>query len=308
VTGAPPSQASTEKGDRMERTISPVRLTGLIMVLTLAAFGLMPMTPAAAAIAGLQRVESTSPVNSVFPKVASASCLPGKKVIGMGGYVTNGNGEVVLNEIIPDAALGRVRATAWEDETGYAGNWSITAIAMCADPLPGLQRVQEQTPADSSDKELYVSCPSGKNRLGLGAYIAGSEGQVFLDALDPLPSNTNGGAHASEDQTGTTGNWSITLVAICANSFPGLSSATNWSGGGSTSPKSVDAVCPAGKVAITAGGVVTAGIGAWGRNEVMIDSLDLPGSLDRGVARAVEDGSGASFDWHVISEPQCATP
>ncbi|MFC4114348.1 hypothetical protein [Nonomuraea zeae] len=292
----------------MKSALGPVRFIGLLLALTLAATVLMPASPAAAAIPGRQRVTDTSPYNSSGnPKVATASCPSGKKVIGMGGYVTDGNGEVVLNELLPDSTSSKVRATAWADESGYGGNWSVTAIAMCADPLPGLQRVSAQSSVDSTDKEVVVTCPSGKKALGIGARLAGAEGQVFLDHLEPF-AGTSGYLHASEDATGTSSDWSITLVAMCADPVPGLISPASWSSGDSTSPKSVEAICPAGKVAITAGGLVASGVGGHGRNLVMIDRLDLPAALDRGGAGAVEAGGGASFSWHVVSVPQCAAP
>ena len=50
-------------------------------------------------------------------------------------------GQVLLDGQLPDAALTAVRANAVEDETGTASSWRITAYAICADPVPGLQRV-----------------------------------------------------------------------------------------------------------------------------------------------------------------------
>ena len=36
----------------------------------------------------------------------------------------------------PDPALTNVTVTAFEDETGFAGNWNATAWAICSHPLP----------------------------------------------------------------------------------------------------------------------------------------------------------------------------
>ncbi|MEV0830408.1 hypothetical protein [Nonomuraea rubra] len=70
--------------------------------------------------------------------------------------------------------------------------------------------------------------------------------------------------------------------------------------------QSVEAACPAGTVAITSGGLVASGAGRYGRDQVMIDRLDVPAAPDRGSAGAVEGEAGASFAWHVVSVPQCS--
>ncbi|GAA2875646.1 hypothetical protein [Nonomuraea rubra] len=70
--------------------------------------------------------------------------------------------------------------------------------------------------------------------------------------------------------------------------------------------QSVEAACPAGTVAITSGGLVASGAGRYGRDQVVIDRLDVPEALGRGSAGAVEGQAGASFAWHVVSVPQCA--
>lgn len=178
---------------------------------------LLPASPASAAIPGLQRLVTTSPSNSTGnPKAASATCPAGKNVIGLGGYVTGGNGQVVLTELLPDAMSAKVRAVAYEDASGYDGDWSVTAVAVCADPPPGLQRVSTQSPGDSDAKEWTVTCPNGKKILGLGGRLNGFEGRILLDALQPF-GGVSGQLHASEDAAGLSGNWSVTAVAMCAD-------------------------------------------------------------------------------------------
>ncbi len=290
----------------MKSVLAPARSAWLVVLLTLAAAMLLPASPASAAIPGLQRLVTTSPSNSTGnPKAASATCPAGKNVIGLGGYVTGGNGQVVLTELLPDAMSAKVRAVAYEDASGYDGDWSVTAVAVCADPPPGLQRVSTQSPGDSDAKEWNVTCPNGKKILGLGGRLNGFEGRILLDALQPF-GGVSGQLHASEDAAGLSGNWSVTAVAMCADPLPGLVTPANWSAGDSSAPKSVDAVCPTGAVAISAGGLIASGVGEYGRNKVMIDRLDVPAALDRGTAGAAEAEVGAPFSWHVVAVPQCA--
>jgi hypothetical protein len=291
----------------MKRPRPPARSLGLILALTLCALGLMPLNAASAAVPGLERVVAVSPSNSVFPKVATASCTGAKKVVGVGGFVSNGGGEVVINEIVPDAALTQVRVTAWEDDTGTAANWSVSAIAICADPLAGLQRVQVDGASTSSNKDLFVGCPAGKKMLGLGAYIEGAEGQVMLDAFEPLPSLVSGYLHGSEDQSGAAGNWFLRAVGICADAIPGLVVTTASSALNSLFRKSADATCPAGKRVLSSGGTFFAGSGSGGAGEVLFESLIPPSAMDRVVVYGTEDGSGASFDWRVYAHAVCAT-
>jgi len=44
----------------------------------------------------------------------------------------NGNREVRLDDLRPDATLKQVTVTGAEDETGYAGLWNPRAHAICA--------------------------------------------------------------------------------------------------------------------------------------------------------------------------------
>ena len=48
----------------------------------------------------------------------TASCPPGKRLIGAGGDINPGSSEVMLRRIAPNPALTGVTASAVEDETG----------------------------------------------------------------------------------------------------------------------------------------------------------------------------------------------
>jgi hypothetical protein len=82
---------------------------------------------------GLERVVATSPLNS-SNKSVTASCPSGKNLLGTGGEIDAGDGQVVLAAIRPDAPLTSVTVTGLEDETGHAGAWSLRSYAICANP------------------------------------------------------------------------------------------------------------------------------------------------------------------------------
>jgi hypothetical protein len=86
---------------------------------------------------GLQRVEEQSAENSVSSKQATASCPPGKVLVGTGfdifgaksGTSPNQETDVMMDFVIPGSTS--VTAAAYEDEPTSA-NWFVQAIAICA--------------------------------------------------------------------------------------------------------------------------------------------------------------------------------
>jgi hypothetical protein len=46
---------------------------------------------------------------------------------------------------------------ALDDEDGTAGDWIVTALAICATPPPGLERVAASSALDSSGKSVAAS-------------------------------------------------------------------------------------------------------------------------------------------------------
>jgi hypothetical protein len=168
---------------------------------------------------GWQVIWSTSPSSSQSWRSATATCPAGKKVISAGAEVANGGGNVVLQLIVPDNGLGHITTNAYEDENGYNSSWQLTAYAVCANPLTGLQLVVGgETPEGSH--VAVAECPAGYELLGMGGYAVGgaaSLGQLYLIALY--------GANASpweavaiglDDETGFATAWTMGAYAICA--------------------------------------------------------------------------------------------
>ncbi|WP_405064521.1 hypothetical protein OG474_23475 [Kribbella sp. NBC_01505] len=94
----------------------------------------MAVARCGAPLPGLQRVSATSVSDSTNYKSVTATCPAGKKVVGTGHEITGAQGQVYLDDVAPNPALTSVRVDAWEDQDGTAGNWSITAYAVCATP------------------------------------------------------------------------------------------------------------------------------------------------------------------------------
>ena len=133
---------------------------------------------------GLERVSATSPLNSTNKSV-SVSCPAGKRVFGAGADINTFNGQVILDDLRPNAALTSVTANGLEDETGNPAPWSVTAYAVCANSIAGLERISETGPLDTNGfKVLFPNCTGGKVLTGIGADINTFNGQVQLGALD----------------------------------------------------------------------------------------------------------------------------
>ena len=93
-----------------------------------------PAGPAGAAgapgVSGLEIVNVQSASDSVSPKVLTANCPAGKKLVGGGGRIINQAGFVALDESYP------VSATSWRltgtEVNSTIGNWYVNAYAICA--------------------------------------------------------------------------------------------------------------------------------------------------------------------------------
>jgi hypothetical protein len=171
---------------------------------------------------GQEIVSATSP-NDSTDKVVSAACPASKRTIGTGAEVIGQPGQILLDRIVPNTgtnpatALTGVSVAAFEDETGTTGDWQLRAIAVCANPPPGLELVTTLSDTDSDPSSVPATCPAGKNLLGTGAEIRGADGQVVLDDLRPSPQLQSTTVTGLEDGTGTTAPWRLIAYAICAN-------------------------------------------------------------------------------------------
>ena len=140
----------------------------------------------AEAVPGLQRTTKTSVSNSNTSKTVTANCPVGKRVLGGGGTVTGGRGQVVLERLEPvqTATNDRFVVGAREDGTGYASNWRLTAYAVCANPLPAYSILPSASgsPSSNSPQSTANFC-LGQPLVGFGGSVNGGAGQVHLTNL-----------------------------------------------------------------------------------------------------------------------------
>ncbi len=258
---------------------------------------------AQAAVPGLVRISNSVTGTADFQSV-TATCGAGDVLVGAGYQVTGATGEVIVDDFVPTLGPpGSVFVGAYEADPDYLPNWTLTAFAICADPLPGLVLVSDTSISNSIDKSVAVSCPAGTVSLSAAYQVNGATGEVAINFLRP----TVAGATVSgfeEDLFGL--NWTLTAFAICANPPPGLLHIT----AGNPIADSLDfdsapAACPPGRVLLGLGFQFS---GASG--EVVVDDF-LP---DGGPAAAPDqatiggyEADGLATDWTMTAVGVCAT-
>jgi hypothetical protein len=247
---------------------------------------------------GLERVSATSPINS-SNKGVTASCPAGKQVLGTGADLNTFNGHVVLANVRPNPALTSVTVRAFEDETGNPLNWSVTAYAVCANSIAGLERVSEPSPLDSSaPKILFNACPGGKVLTGLGADLNTINGQVQLGAIN-FGGIENTLLIAFEDETGNSANWGVTSYLICV---PGARREffTTFA---DSNAKNANVTCANPAQLVTGlGGVVLDG-----NSEVLLERF-RPDPPNNANVAAFEDDGGFTGNWQLSANAVCVTP
>ncbi|WP_336213866.1 hypothetical protein [Nonomuraea sp. LPB2021202275-12-8] len=280
----------------------------LVLALVLAALWAQPVHAATAGIPGLERVVGYSTIDSAQTKSARADCPFGKVVIGAGGGLSAVNPHLVLNGIKVSDTLRHVEAGGWEDENGTTANWMAFATAICADPLPGLEKVTVRSPYDSKPvKTLSTGCPDGKEILSVGWEIDSAPSQAWLSWLSVYEGRPAYGIRsrafmsASEDQTGYDLDWWIHLHLLCAFPPPGLDWVRTGGLPDSTPYKTVEPVCPQGKRVIgVAGTMETDGA----RSQLGIRQLEV-GSSRSAFVTASEDHDGTTDIWQLVGQAAC---
>jgi len=181
----------------------------------------------AASVPGIEYVRTSSLFDSASSHQALAVCSPGKKVVGMGGLVDSqgpGQESLVLTAVRPAVDLTSVAASAWEAPGGYSGPWRVTAIAVCATPVPGLTRTTATSGSDSTTaKRAAAACPTGTRVVSGGFDIGTASGTVegtntFLDPdLTDDPTHQGSETQARESGGGTTDTWRVASFAVCTS-------------------------------------------------------------------------------------------
>jgi len=169
---------------------------------------------------GLEIIPKTNPAGSPSTDQALAVCSPGKFVIGSGGRIVGGQGQVDLG-LNPNNSSGLANgsaAHATEDADGFSGTYQTTGYAICAtqNVFFDFQMVRVQSPADTAaTKKVTVFCPSGYRATGAGG-TAGAPGthlQFFRPNTKIAPSFVEVFASSSVPISGP---WSINGIVYCA--------------------------------------------------------------------------------------------
>jgi hypothetical protein len=261
-------------------------------------------------------VSAASATDSAARKSAVAFCPAGTRVVGGGGDIVNGAHEVALTGLRPVSTLisghyvDSFVATAEEDDTGYAANWTVYAYAICGPNLPGLT-IQRGTftPAIGADRaNASTSCPAGTAPLGFGAEVTGGNGNVVLNSVlgnytvgpNGVPNGWSSAA-AFVDQSGYYGAWSLAAYAVCAASPPGLAYRFADSAVDSND-KSASVQCPFGTKVYGVGGYLS-----YLNGQTHFDRMVPHGSQwDGADVEAREDQDGFANTWFTEVEAVCA--
>ena len=271
------------------------------LILTLVALA-VPAAPAQASFTGLERIGPFTATTSAAKSV-TATCPAGKRIVGLGGDTTPGNGRVLIDRIRPSADLTSVTLHANEDQAGTTDAWYLQSFVICAPAPAGLERVSATSPSNSSNKSVAATCPTGKFLLGSSAEITGAPGEVILDGLVPGTGLQSVTVNALEDEgAGTSLNWSITAYAICAPKAAGLQRVAVTGSSDSTSSKIATADCPVGKSVIGVYGTINSPNG-----QVVLDSLFPNIAMTSANIAAAEDGTGNTANWSLTAYAVCAS-
>ncbi|WFE35396.1 hypothetical protein [Micromonospora sp. WMMD975] len=198
-------------------------MTALALCGAAAVVVVAPATPASAAVPGLVRISAVSANNSNDFRTVTATCPAGKVLVGTGYELNGATGEAVVDDLRPNGGAATaptaVTVGAYEADA-FAGNWSVTAYAICANPIAGLVRTTVTGPSNSNDFHSTVAtCAAGKVLTGAGYELNGATGEAVVDDFRPngssvtAPTSITSGAY---EEDAFAGNWTLTSYAICA--------------------------------------------------------------------------------------------
>jgi hypothetical protein len=162
----------------------------------------------------LQAVTATTPTNTAPTKTVTASCPAGTRPLGTGAAINGADGKIALEQVVPGPA--GVTVAARERPGAGAPAWSLTAIALCTVPIPGMAVVSATTPMAAGDKTVAVSCPAGSFVHGTGLQIAGAGGGALVGGDVPVGSPPTGLVLNARESVPPPPPWSLRVLAVCA--------------------------------------------------------------------------------------------
>lgn len=279
-------------------------LRRLVAVVTATACGttVLVATAAQASPAGLVVVTAGSGFSSVGFKTVGAVCPRGTAVLGGGASATTTEGagfKLLVTQAYPDGAGNQFVAAAFEDESGTADSWRITAYAICASPLRGLEYVA--TPFYSNISGTWAMCSAGKRLVGMGGQVIGGDGEVALAGVFPGGNPpTRSETWVTKDRTGYAGTYQVRATAVCADPIASLEYVVK------TVPNTTGVVtwvdCPAGKKVLSSGARLANGsVPVWhGEAKFSTIGVDVTVTLSTLAASQYLD-SGQTFTAQAIA-------
>lgn len=149
---------------------------------------------------------------------ASAACAGRGVLIGLGGEISGGSGEVGFEAVRPTPNLTQVTTTAYEDWNGYAATWSLTAFAVCADLAGEVSLTTTVGIYEASSPKSGAAKCVGLSAYGAGFWIANGVGYVLVRAVslgNLLGVSPHTGVAAGRHPTAPIDQWGVIVYAIC---------------------------------------------------------------------------------------------
>lgn len=274
------------------------RLTSLLLLCLAGTALLLALSqPASAAVPGLNLVTASTPLSSAN-KNTQVTCLGNDQVLGVGGGIAGGAGQVIVDDW---TQLGLTQAGVRGVEANpFAGNWSVAATAICADPLPGRVDVVATTAPSSVDTFAIATCPTNTKLVAGGGDILSGRGDVMIERMVPdLPNNRM--SVLAHEHTPTAADWQARAYAVCADPLPGLVREFTTSGPSSATTQVATAACRPGTVLVGTGAETLDSGG-----EAAVEAITPDTNTNTVTARASEINPTA-LNWRVTAFALCAT-
>lgn len=278
------------------------RVVGASVVMVAASVGVAINASPAHAVAGLQYVTSSTAGNSTSPKSLAITCPSGTVAINGGAYISGAVGSVTIRQLVPMQLFGLhyLSVVAQEDPDGYAGSWSVHAIAVCISPPAGLSYVS----ASVTDPYLVWATASCGTKRIIGSGYRVSDTAVAKAAGAEIDSRNR--AYLSVEPSAVPGAiqpLTGTAVAVCANApLPGQQQVSASTAMNSTNGKSAFKACPTGTRVIGVGGDLY----GW-RAHTIIDDFTISPATNSVTVTGYEDQVGNPDNWAVEAYALCAT-
>jgi hypothetical protein len=171
-------------------------------------------------VPGQHTVMASTSLDSADYQTAKATCPNGERVLGGGAWIVLPTaGHVGLTEMKANPSGTLLYGQANEDHGGYAGDWNVSAFAICAPEPAGYHVVTREVPGGSGGgwtqlAQAYCIFPEQVYGSG-GAVTAWAAGDVMLTSAEQWGGERYVSAVGVEN-TSTSDDWSTIAQAICA--------------------------------------------------------------------------------------------